>query len=186
MAIIGIISAIAVPQFTANKNEAAKVAVDTSAGNVAKAFKNCMALNSFASCNTLSAIKVSCPAGSQCDSGGVAPNFCAQIHKGQAGNDFKVCVSINSTNGAEVRTYGGDLVGQSICHVTYTHAGSCQTGQDGVEVAKSPITNCTSANVSTCGTDVTANVGTNTCGEAYACKIPTTAATCDTSAGTCS
>ena len=63
VAIIGIISAIAVPQFIAQKDEAAKVAGDTSAGNIAKAFKNCIALNSFTACDSLSEIKVSCPAG---------------------------------------------------------------------------------------------------------------------------
>ena len=185
VAIIGIISAIAVPQFTANKNEAAKVAVDTSAGNVAKAFKNCLALNSFSACNSLSAIKVSCPAGSQCDSGGDGTNFCAEIHKGQAGNDFKVCVSINVTSGTEIRTYGGDLVGQPICHVTETTSGTCTAANSGNEFAVTGNVSCTQADiVNNCGADVTAQG--NTCGKAYACKIPTTAATCNTSNGTCS
>ena len=39
VAIIGIISAIAVPQFNANKKQAGKVAVDTSIGNFLKAFQ---------------------------------------------------------------------------------------------------------------------------------------------------
>ena len=109
VAIIAIISGIAAPQFIAQRNNAAKVASDTSAGNIAKAFKNCIALNSFSNCDTLSKIKVSCPAGSTCDSGGTGGKFCAQLHRGDAGSDFKICISIDSS-GTETRTYAGDLL----------------------------------------------------------------------------
>ena len=57
--IIGIISAIAIPQFTDYKNQAAKVASDTSASNIGRAFTNCLALKDFSRCNTLALIGIS-------------------------------------------------------------------------------------------------------------------------------
>ena len=54
VAIIGIISAIAVPQFTAQKDKAARVAGDTTVSNILKAFNSCMVLNNFATVQYLS------------------------------------------------------------------------------------------------------------------------------------
>ena len=71
VAIIGIISAIAVPTYTNYRNNAAKVASDTSAGNIAKAYQNCLVLNSFSSCKSLGQLNIDCPGGSDCHSGGI-------------------------------------------------------------------------------------------------------------------
>ena len=186
VAIIGIISAIAVPQFTANKNEAAKVAVDTSAGNIAKAFKNCMALGTFATCNNMDAIKVSCPAGAICDSGGPTggASFCAHIHKGGQGNDFKVCVQINPVSGAESRTYGGALVGSAVCHKTKGDSTpgnlSCDADSGDVDVTQTACPN----GVSDCSGAVTAS--NTACAVTLTCSVPTTAGDCNKTAGTCS
>ena len=188
VAIIGIISAIAVPRFAEQRENAAQVAVDTSASNIIKAFHNCIVLKAFNQCNSLGSLNITCPSGSNCDSGGTAPNFCAHIKRGTVGqDDFNVCVSVNSTTGSESRAYGGALIGEPICHVTYTHAGSCQTGTDGVQAAVTPKKTCTQATLATaCGPNVTAAAASNTCGETYECKVPTTDGTCDTTAGTCS
>ena len=189
VAIIGIISAIAVPQFTAQRNTAAKVAVDTSAGNVAKAFKNCVALNAFSACDTLAEIKVSCPAGATCDSGGASSTFCAHIHKGQAGdNDFKVCVSIDG-NGNELRSYGGDLLtsvaSSTVCHTAKT-ASTDNTSCAAVSASPDPgLKACTSGNIGTvCGGNTPA--GTTTCGIVRSCTQVTTVGNCDNSTGLCS
>ena len=186
VAIIAIISGIAVPQFTAQRNNAAKVASDTSAGNIAKAFKNCVALNPFGSCDSLSDIKVPCPAGSTCDSGGTGGKFCAHLWKGDAGSDFKVCISIDSA-GTETRTYAGDLLKDvasgNRCHYEKIAAGSCSG------VAKAPVAGlpaCSAAG--DCGSNVNADAGTNTCGETYTCEALSTSMTaeCDDSTGNCS
>ena len=186
VAIIGIISAIAIPQFTASKNEAAKVAVDTSAGNIAKAFKHCLALGSVASCNNLGAIKVSCPAGATCESGTDTNNttFCAHIHKGKQGNDFKVCIQVTANSGAERRTYGGSLVGQAVCH-KIKGASTPGTLACDADSGDEDVTSTTCENgISDCSGAVTAS--NTACAVTLACKIPTTAGDCDPSAGTCS
>ncbi len=186
VAIIAIISGIAVPQFLAQRDNAAKVASDTSAGNIAKAFKNCVALNSFGACDKLSKIRVSCPAGSTCDSGGTGGKFCAEVHRGDAGSDFKVCISIDAS-GTETRTYAGSLLSTVAagdrCHYEKIAAGSC-TG-----IAKAPVAGLPSCTTATdCGSNVTADAGTNTCGETYTCEGLSTSmtATCDTTTGNCS
>ena len=120
VAIIGIISAIAVPQFTANRNTAARVAGDTSASNILKAFNNCLVLNSYTACNSLSKLKVTCPdCTSQTDD--TNKTFCAHIKKGgtAANPDFAACVSIDADVDPQVvtRSYGGSLI-SDICHLT--------------------------------------------------------------------
>ena len=50
VAIIGIISAIAYPAFDDYRQNAARVATDTSGSNIIKAFKTCLVLKSFATC----------------------------------------------------------------------------------------------------------------------------------------
>ena len=189
VAIIGIISAIAVPQFTAQRDNAAKVAVDTSAGNIAKAFKNCIALNSFGNCDKLAKIKVACPAGSTCTSGGTGGTFCAHIHRGTAGDDdFKVCVSVDNT-GNEIRSYGGALLRSvasgTVCHsakTASTDGTTCSATNPSPDAGLKP---CTTGNVATaCGGNVAAQ--TATCGLARSCASVTTDGDCDDSTGLCS
>ena len=186
VAIIGIISAIAVPQFIAQKDEAAKVAADTSAGNIAKAFKNCIALNSFTSCNTLSAIKLSCPAGATCKEGSNVGDkrFCAHIHKGGTGNSFKVCISIDE-DGNERRSYGGDLISNTelVCH---TKVSGCTGGVGNkTEAPQAGLKTCTSTNsLTVCGAASTTNPTTN-CVTEHSCKNVTTVGDCQTT-GHCS
>ena len=161
VAIIGIITAIAVPQFTANRNEAAKVASDTSVSNIIKAFNNCRVLKGFSECDTLTKIRITCP---DChnDTAVTTPNnkFCAHIKKGSDPNnpDFAACVSITegSSGNTITRTYGGALLNQvTICK---TECSSCGAGNSAHEVttAKSPVQTCETA--STCTAD--------TCGHA--------------------
>ena len=184
MAIIGIISAIAIPQFTANKNEAAKVAMNTSAGNVAKAFKHCLALKSFGECKSLSAIKITCPAGADCAGGGTSPNFCAHIHKGKTGSEFEVCVQINATTGAEIRKYDGGLVG-NICHLKETSAGGCSARNSGSKFALDGPKSCTTA-AADCPANVTADAANDVCAKAYTCEPSIDAADCNSTTGVCS
>ena len=187
VAIIAIISGIAVPQFTAQRNNAAKVASDTSAGNIAKAFKHCIALNAFSKCKSLSAIKVSCPAGSTCVSGGANPKFCAHLHRGDTGSDFKVCISVDG-NGSETRTYAGGLLSTvaagNRCHKTVIKSTDNTTCPAVAEAPVAGLPSCSAA--ADCGDNEAA--GTTTCGHSYACK-PLNAsmtATCDKTTGNCS
>ena len=119
VAIIGIISAIAVPQYTANRKEAAKVAGMTSISNIQKARQNCLVLKSVDECNTLGLIGISCP---DCFSEQATPNkFCAHIKKDSGGKTFLACVSMEGDT-VKKRTVGGDLLEEEkVCFdKTYT------------------------------------------------------------------
>ena len=174
VAIIGIISAIAVPQFTANRNEAARVAGDTSISNIIKAFNNCRVLKNFASCNSLAGLNVNCPdCHSERQTAPPTNIFCAHISKGTAGQtpDFAACVSISEGTGSGgnneiTRTYGGTLLQGDICHEKSNPNGGCSTS---TSTAQSPVKTCSQA--SDCGTDQTsADVGANDCFTTYECK----------------
>ena len=183
VAIIGIISAIAVPQFADQRKNAAKVAADTSASNVAKAFQNCVTLKPFGSCDTLGKLNINCPAGSNCDdNGGASPNFCAALKRGTAGqDDYNVCVSVNASTGNITRTYGGALLGETKCVTTCgapaSGTASCTQGTKTVETGTcDDNTDCTSHNVA---------AGANVSEETSVCEIPTTAGVCNTTTGIC-
>ncbi len=155
VAIIGIISAIAVPQFTANRDQAAQVASDTSISNILKAFNNCIVLNDFSKCNTLSALKVTCP---DCDSKHAGGNkFCAHIKKGSGTPpDFAACVSIDTGQTPQEinRSYGGTLLQKTICHRTSTPSGDGSTCTSTAKTAASPVKVCSQ-------TTLTADCGSN-------------------------
>ena len=171
VAIIGIISAIAVPQFTAQRDKAARVAGDTSVSNVLKAFNNCMVLNGFSSCNSLSAIGITCP---DCHSEFSGSKFCAHIEKGDDANnpDFTACVSIDTSTATYTvtRSYGGTLLQGNICHRTSTASGDGTTCTSTAKSAASPVKACApGGNAQTqCGNNLPA---TNTaCGYNVSCE----------------
>ena len=171
VAIIGIISAIAVPQFTANRNEAARVAGDTSISNILKAFNNCLVLKSFSECSSLAGMGVTCPdCHDETHPAGTPTKFCAHIAKGDATNpDFSACVSIDTTPEPDVvnRSYGGTLLQGKICHSKQNQKGSC-AGQSNSS-AMSPVETC--VNKTTCGTDqVSGDTAANVCFVTYECK----------------
>ena len=84
VAIIGIISAIAVPQFTAKRMRPLGLP-DTSVCNIIKAFNNCRVLNGFANCKSLTGLKVSCPDCELVKWWYHPPNFCAHLQRGTSG-----------------------------------------------------------------------------------------------------
>ena len=188
VSIIGIISAIAVPAFQNYKTTAAKTASDTSAGNVARSFRNCIVLKPFSQCSTMSLLKINCPSGSACASGGASGHFCAHIKRGTAGqDDFNVCVSVKTVDGTEVRSYGGELIkDEKICYLKETDATDAATS--GVNARNSGNKFVESYKKCTipgdCGTTVTAAAGV--AGKAYTCEVPTASSgTCIPSTGLC-
>lgn len=127
VALIGIIATIAIPQYTANRKQAAQIAGSTSMTNIQKAYDACRVLKGFTGCNTLGAIGITCP-----DCASTTNNtdkFCAHIKKGGTATtpDFSACFSLHiQTNGTtEIkRTFGGSFLTDSkICQET-----ECQTG----------------------------------------------------------
>ena len=187
VSIIGIISAIAVPTYVDYRNNAAKVASDTSAGNIAKAYKNCRVLNT--ACNNLGDLSMSCPSGATCAAGRAAGAFCAHIHKGDAGkDDFKVCVSITNA-GNETRTYGGVLLNYNICHEACSETDTTKGGWAGTRAVSGAKRCDASSVVADCGASGVAGScsSTATATKTYSCAaISANAGDCNITAGTCS
>ena len=150
VAIIGIISAIAYPTFDDQRKNAARVASDTSATNMAKAFKQCIVLKDFASCDTLSDIKMQCPSGGDCDAEADSTNnvFCAHIKT----DDFNVCISIDADTSVETKTYGGSLLaGGKVKACRFAQTGcTADTSLNGT-VTASPLKVCTQTSDCTSG-----------------------------------
>ena len=187
VAIIGIISAIAYPSFKDYRESAASVAANTSAINMAKAFTNCNVLNAFSNCITLADIKITCPAGANCDSGGTGGQWCAHIKKGTSANndDFNICVSVSPTGTVSTVAGGALLNNKYYCHKEVTGGSGCTTKQDkAADITKK----CTTATaVTVCGVATnTVGTGVNACTTANTCEVPTRDGECDTGAGTCS
>ena len=146
VSIIGIISAIAIPQYNKNKNEAAKVAGSTTISNIRKAHQNCLVLKDFGDCDTLGEIGISC---ADCESTHDADTFCADFKKGSGSNEMKACVSIKGDN--TVITYGGDLMeGSYICQSSEYQ--SANTPKWGAWSDVTPVKNCKTSTATTdCG-----------------------------------
>ena len=195
VAIIGVISGIAYPSFSKYRKNAARVASDTSASNVIKAFNNCMVLKGFSNCNSMTQIGINCPTGSTCTPNVGTGSFCVDIKKGTAGeDDFNVCVEMKST-GSTIKTYGGALLtaGQiKACHFSLEDSGGSCVDSEGNAPSGSftadPLKICTQANVGTAcsGAGVVPNGYTN-CGvkATRTCTDINTTGTC-LSSGQCS
>ena len=157
--IIAIISAIAVPQYTANRENAARVAGDTSITNIDKAYKHCVALNAHGDCNSLIKLKVTCP---DCASTISGDKFCAQIEKTAGGKTFRACIDFD--DGETVgRAYGGSMFKDiKLCH---TKVASCtNTNLNKAKAARPGAIECAGASdVGTgkkCGVATTTDSGT--------------------------
>ena len=109
VAIIGIISAIAVPQFAEYRETAAVTSVNTTGDNIAKAFNLCTATKS--SCSTLTELKIRCDI---CGTPDASDGICVPMEQKVQNKTFKACVHVK-TDGTVTKTYGGDL---KICYVT--------------------------------------------------------------------
>ena len=167
VAIIGIITAIAVPSYQANRTEAAKTAGMTSIANIYKAYQNCIVLKTFKQCNTLAEIGISCAdceEDSDADSVSNASKFCAYIEKESGGKKFSACVSVDGNN--IKRSIGGDLLDDvTICHEqSYDVGGSTWPSTFGV---MSRIKYC--SDKTECGTDSTC-VTCTASDKKYACQ----------------
>ena len=116
VSIIGIISAIAIPGFQNYRKNAATVAGETSIRNIYSSYQNCIVLKQFNECDSIADLGVTC---SDCTEDNTTGKFCVSITKSVGGDDFKACISIDSTTSPHttLKTYGGSLMtGAKICH----------------------------------------------------------------------
>ena len=177
VAIIGIITAIAVPTYTANRTEAAKTAGMTSINNMYKAYQNCLVLKTFNECNTLAEIGITCP---DCKEDSDVDNaatkkFCAYIEKESGGKTFRACVSVEGNT--VKRSIGGDLLDDvKICHEEPGKANNQWSGQKSV---MAQIKYCSAK--TDCGTDSSCTPGTdcNASARKYHCEKSQDDGDCD-------
>ena len=93
--IIGILSAIAIPQFQNYKEGAAFTVAGTSVSAMARAYNTCVAFKDHNDCNELDEIKISCPSATCTTDTTTAGKFCAVYEKEISGKNFKLCVSVD-------------------------------------------------------------------------------------------
>ena len=185
VAIIGIISGIAVPQFTKYRNNASKVATETSGKNIASAFRNCLGLNTLGECDTLAKIGIDCPKGATCSVGKDSTNnskFCAEIEATIGAKTYKTCVEVDLGTDKVIQKFGGTLV-KKICKLTLSN---CADDDD--DGTHSSSTTCTKQ--SDCTNGVTPPKSCSTSGGtpvpgSWSCATPDDG-DCDATAGTCS
>ena len=176
VAIIGIISAIAVPQFAEYRETAAVTSVNTTGDNIAKAFNLCSATKS--SCATLTELKIRCDI---CGTPDASNGICVPMEQKVQNKTFKACVHVKA-DGTVTKTYGGDL---KICYVTSAKGKNNTAGDTDDSVAYVPtdakfIQSCDELNdcVGLDGKGVTGNTFTKD-----ECKARTGGAVC--SSGAC-
>ena len=102
LGILGVIGAIAVPQFTKYRRTAIYTAVGESLNNVARSAAVCIAANGYAGCNSLSKINMPQLEGGQASTGQTA--LCVDTVQTIAGEEFKACVSINGSGTSTTTT----------------------------------------------------------------------------------
>ena len=181
--LIAIITAIAVPQFQDYREQTGLVAGNTSVANMARAYQNCMALNAFGDCDSLSDIKIDCKTCTDATLGS-APPFCANYKNTAGGKEFRMCVSVDADNKV-TKTIGGDI---KVCHETCAGAGCAVTG---TAVVTDTIKRCKTATAATdCATVKSADVSAPANAvAAYTVSCPTNTAAssgkCASSGGTC-
>ncbi len=176
VSIIGIISAIAIPAFQDYRSNASKVAADTSIGNVARAFQNCMVLKQFSQCDDLDKIGISC---SDCTSEKSGTNFCAQIEKEIGGDKFRGCVDFDGST-LTGTAYGGELLKDTkICKTTWANKPTKTCTKNGTTTDNPGIKECSVAS------DCTAQAGDTNCAGTAACSTVTAANGVCQSTGIC-
>ena len=178
--IIGLLSAIAIPQFQDYKEGVAFTVASTSTSSIARAYNTCVAFKDFTDCSTLEDIKISCPGGECADKNGTRTSapFCAEYEKDISGTNFKLCVSIDG-DGQVSRTAGGNF---SICHKTCATAG-CTASDRGVI---SPIKRCDA--VAECNSVKPADTGSGATLKTFGVTCPAqpvTNGTCNLTSGAC-
>ena len=176
--LIGIITAIAVPQFQDYREQTGLVAGDASTTNMARAYKNCVALNDFASCNTLDKIGIKCEGCTDANpSLGNSPPFCANFKSKAGAKEFKMCVSVSATENVSKSIGGAFQVCHKTCALSSSPPQTCDNGTPYTNRVMTPIKRCknTGFQQAHCGPTVT--------GITYSCPTtPNTIGECGTGA----
>ena len=184
VSIIGIIGAIAYPQFQDYRANASKVAGDTSIGNIERAFQNCIVLKEFEQCDSLSELGVACADCTDSDDGASPPTkFCAAITKKIGGDEFKVCAQFEGSK-RTAKSYGGSLFANiKVCATKVTGCTGANAATDNVNHIQAGAKECTADSQCTAGT-YTCTSGGTAVPTAKCASVATTGGTC--ASGVCS
>ena len=181
VAIIGIVSAIAVPSYKANRKAAAQAAGSTSILNIKKAYQNCVVLNTFTNCDSLSEIGVEC---TDCtEQKNDSDKFCISLVKTSGGEDMKACISVDVSSSEKIlTTMGGTLLtGTKLCKDEGTKTGGGGHVWDTTTKSEmTPIKNCKVKG--DCGTDSTTPL--NGSSKRYYCELVNKQGVCASNACT--
>ena len=175
ISIIGVLAAVGIPAFQDYQAKAARNALTASKNNVIKAYQACRVLEKFASCDTLAKIKITgC---SQCvNSGGANGVFCADFKTEIAGEDLKMCISIDRDGQVS------STENKNICYKDAT--ANCGSGGATAHTANAWDTCDTAAPsivICTAHSDCTDSFGAG-----HVCRTGVSGGTCAPSTGTCS
>ena len=124
-----------IPAYNGYRRNAAQNALQSSLQNVRKGFSACVALDSYVNCDDLTEIKVTCvnPDGTNCDHGGMTPNWCVDVENSVGGEDFEACVTISSVSGVSTFINNWEDQGCNIASLTcdgmaWSSSGMCPAG----------------------------------------------------------
>ena len=168
--IIGVLSAIAIPSFQANRESAAKGALNMSVSNISSAFHSCNAVKTFTQCNDLTKMGVSCSACNTAREFSAAPKYCIDADAEIGGKSWQVCMELDASAGTAKKTWN-----QRVCFLDDGAGTGTANNQlkDGTETDSSPVTQCT--NHTECTTALGA---THACGASASQGVCTTGGVC--------
>ena len=169
VALLAIISGIAIPQYSKYKEVAAFQGIGVDLQTVRKQFGVCMAVNQFHdSCDSQTELDINITGLTNIGSDG--DNFCADIRKPVRGENVKSCIEVAVTTGIVSRQTSNQKVCYRESGTTQSSPACTASGYDSCDILEWDKGTCTSATA--CGTS------------GYYCEDET--GECNTSAGTCS
>ncbi len=138
VSIIGIISAIAVPQFVSYRETASLTAADTSLKNMYKAYTLCIATKT--GCSTKAALNIDCHGCSDpvLGTGSNDGDVCFALTTSVGDKEFRACLN-RTTAGLVSKTYGGSF---KFC--VYTNGASTPVVRSTIEICDNQA-DCTNA-----------------------------------------
>ena len=172
--IIAVLSAVAIPAYRGNQKSAAQASISSSLRTIGKSIQQCMAVKSFAECDDLAGIEVSCPDCSTPKTNGTNPPVCVDITKTAAGTPFKGCVSSEGGLPTITRDWSSPC---NTVTVTYGCGGGPPT------VYSAPTKTCAQLNCTTGGAATPGVTVGNACSAAHSHSCATNNAADKTNAG---
>jgi len=168
------------PAYNNYRTDAVQASLTSSLQSVGKAFAACLTLNTFANCNTLTGMGVSCP--SCGNEGGTDPKYCVDATGSVGGSSYKACMT---TEGGVPTIVGNWASPCSGVTVTYGCSSAALVAPNKTCSQLGCSASATAPTVGgTCSSPATHNCTTSNAGDMT--NATGVQGTCSTTAGTCS